>query len=61
MKDNYDELKANAIHTKINQLANQIENLKEYNEYLITTKIIDIPYKDDYNEDYIIEEIDKRI
>lgn len=61
LKDNYDEEKVNTIHNKINQLANQIDNLKEYNEYLVKTKIIDIPYIDDYNESYIIEEINKRI
>lgn len=59
--DNYNESKANEIHNKINKLADKINNLKEYNDYLIKTKFIEIPYKNDYNESSILEEINKRI
>lgn len=61
LQENYDEKEANTIHTKINQLAYQINDLKEYNTYLIKTKLIEIPYKNNYDESYIIEEINLRI
>ena len=52
---------AEEIHTKINQLAEEIDLLKEYTEYLIKTKIIEIPYKENYTKEYILNEINNRI
>ena len=59
LEDKYEE--ANQVHIKINMLAEQIDNLKEYNEYIIKTKIIEIPYKENYTKDYLLKEINNRI
>ena len=60
-KEVFDENEANNIHNKINELASKIDELREYSEYLILTRTIEIPYREDYTKEYILEEINIRI
>lgn len=52
-----DEEKSHKIHLKINELASKINNLNNYGDYIVGIKDIKIPFIEDYNEDYLKEEI----
>ena len=46
---------------KINELANKIEKLHNYEDYIVGINNIKIPFVEDYNENYLKEEILKRL
>lgn len=61
INETLDENEALIYHNQINELANKIEKLHNYEDYIVGINNVKIPFVEDYNENYLKEEILKRL